>query len=210
MAEKTYITHRMVLDNYAVVQLLNDTDCEPGQQFRISSLAAGWNTTHISWAHPQYLFIGVDDQGDLLYDFNVPIPNQVLFKYTAPDLEREAVSAGFFHFEPTCTWIDGDDIQDWLGFASVSVEDAAFLTQCAEAANQFCWRRRNEAGYEDDLGNPDSADVILGTIMYGGALYRQRSSVNEFASFTEMGTATPTGLSAIMKQLLGIPRPSVA
>ncbi len=206
MAEKTIITHRMVLDNYAVVQLLNDTDCQPGQQFTISSLAAGWNGSHTSWAHPQYLFIGTDDEGDLLYDFNVPIPNQIMFKYATADLERQPVTAGFFHFEPTCTWIDADDIQAWLGFATVSVADAAFLAQCASASNQFCFRRRMEAGYQDDTAESPSGDVALGTIMYGGALYRQRSSINEFATFTDQATATPTGLSPIIKQLLGIPR----
>lgn len=208
MAEKTNITHRMVIDGYAVVQLLNDTDCQPGQQFTISSLQNTWNGSHQSWAHPQYLFIGVDDQGDLLYDYEVPIPNQVLFKLDVADLERQPVTAGFFHFEPVCTWIDEQQIQDWLGFTSVSAADDAFLVQCASASNQFCFRRRMEAGYQDDPATVPSGDVELGTIMYGGALFRQRSSISEFASFSEMGTATPTGLSAIMKQLLGIPRPA--
>jgi len=210
VAEKTYITHRMVLDGYAVVQLLNDTDCQPGQQFTISSLQNTWNGSHVAWAHPQYLFIGTDSEGDLLYDYNMPIENQVLFKLNVADLERQPITAGFFHFEPTCTWIDEDDIQAWLGFTSVSAADDAFLIQCASAANQFCFRRRMESGYQDDPSQSPSGDVTLGTIMYGGALYRQRSSINEFASFTEMstGTTAPTGLSAIMKQLLGIPRPA--
>ncbi len=55
-----------------------------------------------------------------------------------------------------------------------------------------------------------SGDVTLGTIMYGGALYRQRGSIDTFASFTEMGTAPTTGLSPLIKQLLGIDRPQVA
>jgi hypothetical protein len=46
--------------------------------------------------------------------------------------------------------------------------------------------------------------------MYGGALYRQRGSVDTFASFNEMGSAPPMALSAIVQQLLGISRPQVA
>ena len=56
-----------------------------------------------------------------------------------------------------------------------------------------------------------SGDVALGTIMYAGALYRQRGSVDQFASFSDMGAGVPvTGLSGIVKQLLGISRPQVA
>jgi hypothetical protein len=46
--------------------------------------------------------------------------------------------------------------------------------------------------------------------MYGGALYRQRGSIDQFASFDPMSTASVVGLSPIIKQLLGIDRPQVA
>jgi len=55
-----------------------------------------------------------------------------------------------------------------------------------------------------------SQDVKLGTIMYGGALYRQRGSIDQFASFDQMGTTSVVGLAPIVKQLLGIDRPQVA
>jgi hypothetical protein len=46
--------------------------------------------------------------------------------------------------------------------------------------------------------------------MYAGALYRQRGAIDQFASFSDMGTATVSGLSPLIKQLAGIPRPAVA
>jgi hypothetical protein len=46
--------------------------------------------------------------------------------------------------------------------------------------------------------------------MYAGALYRQRGALNDFSGFTEMGTPVSTGLSPLIKQLAGIPRPAVA
>jgi len=46
--------------------------------------------------------------------------------------------------------------------------------------------------------------------MYAAALYRQRGSIDQFASFSDMTTAPTTGLSPIIKQLAGIPRPAVA
>jgi hypothetical protein len=67
-----------------------------------------------------------------------------------------------------------------------------------------------EAGYVDSLTNVPSQDVKLGTIMYGGALYRQRGSMDSFASFQSMGTAPVTGLNGMIRQLLGIDRPQVA
>ena len=209
--QTTSVTFHTRIDDYAVVELLQDIDLEIGQSFTLSGLGHGLNGTHTVRALPQYEYIGTDSEGDLLYNFDVPILNQVLFYDAGDDLTRSAaIPVGTLTYTQTCTWITDQQIEDWLGFTSVSAADAAFLVQCASAANAFCFRRRQESGYVDSLTTSPSGDVTLGTIMYGGALFRQRSSINEFASFSEMGTATPTGLSAIMKQLLGIPRPAAA
>jgi len=207
----TSVTFHTRIDDYAVVELLQDIDLEVGTSFTLTGCGHGLNGAHTVRALPQFELTGIDSEGDFIFDYDVPILNQVLFYDEGDDLTRsEALPLGTLTYTQTCTWITDQQIEDWLGFTSVSVADAAFLVQCAAAANAFCYRRRQEAGYVDSLTTSPSGDVTLGTIMYGGALYRQRSSVNEFASFTEMGTATPTGLSAIMKQLLGIPRPAVA
>ena len=207
----TSVTFHTRIDDYAVVELLQDIDLEVGQSITLTGLGHGLNGTHTVRALPQFEYVGTDSMGDLLYDYDVPILNQVLFYDVGDDLTRSAaIPLGTITSNPTCTWITDAQIQAWLGFTTVSAADAAFLVQCAAAANAFCYRRREEAGYVDSLTSSPSGDVTLGTIMYGGALFRQRSSINEFASFSEMGTATPTGLSAIMKQLLGIPRPAAA
>ena len=209
--QTTSVTFKQRIDNYAVVELLQNIDLEIGQTFTLSSVGSSLDGSQTVRALPEYLYVGIDSSGDLLYDYNVPIQNQVLFYDAGDDLTRVSVlPVGTITYTQTCTWVTDQQIEDWLGFTSVSAADAAFLVQCAAAANAFCYRRRQEAGYVDSLTTSPSGDVTLGTIMYGGALYRQRSSINEFASFTEMGSATPTGLSAIMKQLLGIPRPAAA
>ena len=100
--------------------------------------------------------------------------------------------------------------EDWLGIGTATASDLAFLTQCAAAANAFCYRRRREAGYLDSLSTSPSGDVSLGTIQYGGMLYRQRGSIDSFASFDGMGGGAVTGLNGVIKQLLGIDRPQVA
>jgi len=203
------VTNKYLVDNYAVLQLLTPNEIAVGQSITVAGVDATFNGSASVVALPQYLFLGTDTQGDLLYDYQVPIQNQVLYAKTADDVERVAAS-GTITYTPVCTWITAANIEDWLGIGTATAADTTFLTQCAAAANAFCYRRRQEAGYIDSLTTSPSGDVTLGTIQYGGALYRQRGSIDVFASFSEMGTAPTTGLSPIIKQLLGISRPQVA
>jgi hypothetical protein len=203
------VTNKYLIDDFAVLQLLTPTELEVGQSITVAGVDATFNGTYTVRALPQYLFEGVDTEGDLLYDVNIPIANQVLYARTAADVERTAAS-GTVAYTPTCTWITATDIEDWLGIGTATAADATFLTICAASTNQFCWRRRMEAGYVDSLTTVPSQDVKLGTIMYGGALYRQRGSMDSFASFQSMGTAPVMGLNGMIRQLLGIDRPQVA
>ena len=203
------VTNKYLIDDFAVLQLLTPTELEVGQSITVAGVDATFNGTYTVRALPQYLFEGVDTEGDLLYDVNIPIANQVLYARTAADVERTAAS-GTLTSTPICTWISATDVEDWLGIGTATSADAAFLTICASSASQFCWRRRMEAGYVDSLTTVPSQDVKLGTIMYGGALYRQRGSTDSFASFQSMGTAPVMGLNGMIRQLLGIDRPQVA
>ena len=203
------VTNKYLIDDYAVLQLLTPTELEVGQSITVAAVDATFNGTYTVRALPHYLFEGVDTEGDLLYDVNVPIANQVLYAKTAADVSRTAAS-GTLTSTPTCSWITATDIEDWLGIGTATAADATFLTICAASTNQFCWRRRMEAGYVDSLTTVPSQDVKLGTIMYGGALYRQRGSMDSFASFQSMGTAPVMGLNGMIRQLLGIDRPQVA
>jgi hypothetical protein len=203
------VTNKYLIDDFAVLQLLTPTELEVGQSMTVAGVDATFNGTYTIRALPQYLFEGVDTEGDLLYDVNIPIANQVLYARTAADVERTAAS-GTLTSTPTCTWISAADVEDWLGIGTATSADATFLTICASSASQFCWRRRMEAGYVDSLTTVPSQDVKLGTIMYGGALYRQRGSMDSFASFQSMGTAPVMGLNGMIRQLLGIDRPQVA
>jgi hypothetical protein len=203
------VTNKYLLDNFAVVQLLTAAELELGQSITVAGVGAPFDGTFTVRALPQYRFIGIDDEGDLLYNYQEPIANQVLYAKTADNVERVAAT-GTLSSTPTCTWVNATDIADWLYVAQAVTADVTFLTICAAAANQFAYRRRTEAGYVDSLTTVPSQDVKLGTIMYGGALYRQRGSVDQFASFDSMGAVSVVGLSPIIKQLLGIDRPQVA
>ena len=45
--------------------------------------------------------------------------------------------------------------------------------------------------------------------MYAATLYRERGSVDSFASFDQMGGAVPFGTMQRIKQLLGVPRAAI-
>lgn len=211
MATYQVIFHQR-LDNYAVIQTLENTDIAIGESITLSGLGHGLNGTHAVYALPQYLFIGVDDEGDIQLDADFPIPNQVMFYDAGDNLERTAaIPQGELTYTQTCTWVTNADVLIWLGSPTLTGDETTFLTQCVSAGNQVAYRRRQEAGYYDALATAPSGDCKLGTIMLAGAYFRQRGSIDQFASFDAMGQAiTTNAFTPMVKQLLGIDRPAVA
>ena len=202
---------KQLLNNYACISTLESTEIALGESVVVSGLASPFAGTFTVLALPQYLFTGVDGTtGELLYDENQPVPNQILYACTGTSVEFVVDYSGTVTYTQTCSWITAANIEDWIGIGTATAADTTFLTQCASAANQFCYRRRQEVGYSDSLTTSPSGDVTLGTIMYGGALYRQRGAISDFASFDGMSTGSTTGLSPMIKQLLGVDRPQVA
>lgn len=206
------VTNKYLIDNFAVLQLLTPSEIAVGSSITVASVDATFNGTYTVRALPQYLYVGVDTQGDLLYDYNIPIADQVLYAKTANDVERVAAS-GTVTYSPNCTWITTAELITYLGVSIVNPsDDYTLANQAKNAANDFCYRRRQEAGYTGDtLSTSPGHDVTLATLMYAAALWRSRGSVESmYATFDGMGSATQQSLTPIVKQLLGIPRPAVA
>jgi hypothetical protein len=202
---------KQLLDNYACISTLEPTEIVIGQSVTVATIGAPFNGTFTVLALPQYLFTGVDGTtGEFLYDENMPVPNQVLYACTGSDVDFVAFYAGTVTYTQTCTWITAAQILTWLGIATATADDTTFVTQCASASNNFIYRRRQECGYFDSLTISPGGDVTLGTIMYGGALYRQRGGISDFASFDGMSQGSTNGLSPLVKQLIGVDRPQVA
>jgi hypothetical protein len=202
---------KQLLSNYACISTLEPTEIALGQNVTVSGFAAPFAGTFKVLDLPQYKFTGIDKTtGEFLFDENDPVPNQLLYACTGTSVEFVVDFSGSVVYTQTATWVTAGQIEDWLGIGTATAADTSFLTQCASAANLFCYRRRQEAGYHDPLASSPSGDVTLGTIMYGGMLYRQRGSIDSFASFGDGGAVSVTGLSGVIKQLLGIDRPQVA
>jgi hypothetical protein len=205
------VTNKYLIDNYAVLQLLTPSEIAVGQSITVAGVDATFNGTYTVRALPQYLYIGVDSQGDLLYDYQLPIADQVLYAKTASDVERVAAS-GTVSYDPVCTWVTAAQVMSYLGITIANPsDDYTLLTQSVSAGNQFCYRRRQESGYIDSLTTSPGGDATLGTLMYCAALWRSRGSIEAtYATFDGMGSAPQQSLTPIVKQLLGIPRPAVA
>jgi hypothetical protein len=202
---------KQLLDNYACISTLESTEIALGESVVVSGLASPFAGTFTVLALPQYLFTGVDGEtGEFIYNTSVLVPNQILYACTGSDVEFVVDYSGTVTYTQVCSWITAANIEDWIGIGTATAADTTFLTQCASAANNFIYRRRQECGYFDSLTTSPSGDVTLGTIMYGGALYRQRGAISDFASFDGMSAGSTNGLSPIIKQLIGVDRPQVA
>lgn len=205
------VTHQMVLDNVAVVQTLESTDIAIGQTITLSGCAAQLNGAHIVFAVPTYLFVGIDEQGDYLYNTDVIIPNQLLFQDVGNDIAREAVDpVGSLVWTQTCAWITVADLTEFLGISGATANDTAFMTSSVNASNAWCFKRRVQAGYHDSLSSvPDSA-VKAGVVLMAASLYRERGSIDSFNSFQDMTVSAPVASMGRINQLLGIKRSQVA
>ena len=109
-------------------------------------------------------------------------------------------------------WTDEAAVISWLGIDSATANDTAFITVCVEGANEWCYRKRQEAGYTMDRTTfVPSGDVALAATMYAATLYRERgTSGDSYGSYDGFSAQPqPVTLARIM-QLLGCPRARVA
>ena len=107
------------------------------------------------------------------------------------------------------TWATVGDVETFLGIAVATADDAEYLAQCVEASNEFCYRRRANAGYTDSTAIIPNPSVLQGAILYAASLYRERGSVDSFQSFDAMSMPQPSLSMGRILQLLGINRPQV-
>ncbi len=204
---------KQLLDNYAVVQTLEPTEIVVGQQVTVAGLGAPFNGTFTVLDIPLYEYIGVDgESGALMFNANVARENQVLFACIGADVPYTVVYTGSVTYTQSCTWVTVAQCETYLGvdIADPS-DDYTLLTQARNAACDFAYRRRQEAGYADSLSVSPGHDATLGTLMYAAALWRSRGSTQDtFATFDNMGQASVSAMTPVIKQLLGIDRPQVA
>jgi hypothetical protein len=203
------VTHAQRVDDYAVIQTLEATDITIGQTIVVAGVGNSFDATYIVQAIPTFLFVGIGVQGDFLFDYEVTITNQILVKSNFDNYPR-ASATGTVTWTQTCSWTTVANVQEFLGIASATANDTAFLTTCVAAANAWCFRRRVQAGYHDSLTTVPDGSVLLGTTLYAAGLYRERGTTGDsYASFQDM-SGPPLMTLGRVNQLLGVKRSQVA
>ena len=204
------VTHAQRVDGIAVFQTLENTDITIGQTIVVANVGNGFNGTYIVQAIPTFYFHGVGIQGDYEYDYDVTILNQLLVVNAGTNVNRDTAT-GQITWTQTCTWLSSvAPVQEFLGIASATANDTAFLTTCVAAANAWCFKRRVQAGYHDSLTTVPDGSVLLGTTLYAAGLYRERGTTGDsYASFQDM-SGPPLMTLGRVNQLLGVKRSQVA
>lgn len=205
------ITHLTRVDGVAIVQTLTPTDIAVGQSVTVAGLGGGFDSSPLIIAVPQYQVTGLDEEGDLIYDYDVIIPNQLVYQNTGDDVERQAADPfGTLTWTISCTWTTISNVIEFLGISPATSNDSQYVNTCVTAANAWAFRKRVEAGYTDSATVSPSSDVTLGVTLFAAALYRERGSIDSFQTFDMMGP-TNTGFNmGRIHQLLGINRSQVA
>ena len=197
------------LENVVVLQTLLESGIQVGDTVTIAGNSVISNGNYKVLSTESAEFLGVDDFGDYLFDYNVILINQFLVANTGADVERD-IAAGTVAFTPSISWITSAMVLEFLGIDVATANDTAFIATCVAAANYWCWNKRRESNYADSQTTVPNNSVKLGTILYAGTLYRERGSADSFASFDSMSSIPiPSTLGRIM-QLLGTSRASVA
>jgi hypothetical protein len=205
------ITHRMRLDDVVVIQTLTETDIAVGQSVTVSGLGNGMDGTFVVVAVPQFLYTGLNYQGDMTYNTDVIIPNQLAYIDSGDVVDRDSADPfGTLTWSISCTWTTSGNVTEFLGIAAATANDTAYIATCVAAANAWAFRKRVEAGYTDAAGTSPSSDVTLGVTLYAAALYRERGSIDSFQTFEAMTPATTGFNMGRIHQLLGINRSQVA
>jgi len=128
----------------------------------------------------------------------------VTYRTTGPDVEQITPTGAVL--VTSVTWITSTDVELFVGAVEADTDEADYLDLCTAAANDWCYRRRETAGYSDNPSLVPGAAPKQGTILYAGSLFRQKGSLDNFQSFEAMPTPAPVGSMGEIMRLLGIGR----
>jgi len=197
------------LDGVVVLQTFVETGIQVGDSVVIAGAPSGMSGTFTVLSTSDFEYIGQSDEGDFEFDSDIIRLYQFLYLDDGDDVTRDTAT-GTVTFTPSVSWTNSADVTSWLGIDVATANDTAFVTVCVNAANNYIFRKRREAGYTDSQSIVPGADVKLGTIMYAATLYRERGSADSFASFDSMSSIPiPSTMGRIMA-LIGCGRPQVA
>lgn len=120
----------------------------------------------------------------------------------------QTITTGVAHIE--VNWVDVAYVETLIGYTT-SGDDLTYLETCVDAANDWAFIRRQKSGYVDHPNIAGGSNVRLGTGLYALALFREKGSVDSFATFTDTPlVGQMAGSMGQIRKLLGIDRAQVA
>jgi hypothetical protein len=112
-------------------------------------------------------------------------------------------------FELACEWIALEDVEAELGY-TFDAGDLAWAELKVQSGNNWAYRMRQSAGYQDHPNYSPNPSAKEGTVLYTVQLVRQRGAVDGYASFDNQGFGVAPGQSyAQILALLGCKKPQV-
>lgn len=122
-----------------------------------------------------------------------------------------ATQATWAQFHLRCNWIALEDLEAFLGYEFPAGTETDWAQLQVDAANDWAYRTRRSAGYEDHPNGVPGHDVGVGVTLYAAQLVRQRGAVDGYASFeAQTFGAVPGQTLGQILGLLGCKRPQVA
>lgn len=107
------------------------------------------------------------------------------------------------------TWIEPEDVEEYVGEVT-GAEDVAYLETCCAAANEWAYDRRRAAGYRDNPTVIPGGRVRLGLILLAGQSFREKGSATGYATFDGMSLPPATNKRAEIMSYLGIGKARVS
>jgi hypothetical protein len=193
VAYTKFVTDAVAIAGVCTLTLINEelNDYYVGDKVRVNGINNNFNGVHTLTAVDQVNLTITYSKGS--------------FTQTLNDIRGAEV-------EVLPQWTDEAAVISWLGIESATTNDTDFISVCVEGANEWCYRKRQEAGYTMDRTTfVPSGDVALAATMYAATLYRERgTSGDSYGSYDGFSAQPqPVTLARIM-QLLGCPRARVA
>ena len=145
------------LDGYAILQTFVETGIQVGDSVVIAGASHGLSATATIVSTQDFEFIGVSDEGDLLFDSDVIRLYQFLYVNAGTDFPRDTAT-GTVTFTPSISWCTNAMVLEFLGIDVATANDTAFITTCVAAANSATLYR--ERGSADSFASFDSMSSI--------------------------------------------------
>lgn len=134
--------------------------------------------------------------------------DEITYATTKADTTTAITPTGA-NVEAEVNWITAEDVETFIGLEPATEADEDYLISVTAAAQEWAYKRRYSAGYDDNPNAVPSASVKAGAVLMAGLLYRERGSADSYASFDQMGGA-PMGSLIQVLRLLGINRGAIA